>query len=85
MLLEAEGRFLTLGHEWIGSLVEYEKESKCYSALFAKDDPNNTDQIGLNNDECDYFGHGIINDEKKLIQNSVFDIIFEIKYDFVEG
>ena len=85
LLLEAERRFLTLGREWIGSLIEYEEKSICYSALLAEDDCFYTDQKGTNNDECEYFGHGIINDEKILIQNSVFDIIFEIEYDFEEG
>ena len=83
--LEAEGKFLTLGREWIGSLIEYEEKSECYSTMFAGDDPYYTDQKGLNNDECEYFGHGFIHDEKILIQNSVFDIIFEIKYNKEEG
>ena len=80
MLLEAEGKYLTLGNEWIGSLVKYEQESICYSKLFASDDRYYTDQNGVINDECEYFGHGIINDEKIYLQNYVFDVLFEHLY-----
>ena len=82
VLLEAEGKFLTLGREWIGSLHKYKEESYCYSKLFAKDDPNYTDQQGVNNDECEYFGNGIINDDKILIANYVFDFLFEVKFHY---
>ena len=71
VLLEAEGKFLTLGSEWIGLLNKYEEKSICYSELFAKDDHSYTDQAGLNNDECEYFGNGIIYDEKIFISNYV--------------
>ena len=81
VLLEAEGKFLTLGREWIGSLVKYEEPSICYSNLFAND-LWYTGQSGQNNDECEYFGNGIINDEKLFIQNYVFDFTFEIEFDF---
>ena len=73
LLLEAEGKFLTLGSEWIGSLVEFEKEFICYSKLFANNDPHYTDQLAANNDECDYFGNGIINDEKIFFQSSLIN------------
>ena len=82
VLLEAEGKFLTLGREWIGSLDKYEKESICYSKLFAQDDPYYTDQVGINNDECEYFGNGIIYDDKIFISNYVFDSSFEVKFHF---
>ena len=83
VLLEAEGKFLTLGREWIGSLDKYEKRSVCYSKLFASDDRNYTDQEGFfNNDECEYFGHGIVNDEKIFITNYIFDFSFEVKFHF---
>ena len=85
VLLEKEGKFLTLGREWIGSLIEYERKRRCFSRLFSQDDPNYTDQRGYNNDECEYFGHGFINDEKLFFQNSVFDVIFEIQFNFGEG
>ena len=82
VLLEAEGKFLTLGREWIGSLDKYEERSKCYSKLFAKYDPNYTDQQGVNNDECEYFGNGIIKHEKIFIFNFVFDFSFEVVFHF---
>ena len=84
LLLEAGGKFLTLGSEWIGSLVKYKERSICYSKLFAQDDPFYTDQTGNNNDECEYFGNGIINNERFFIQNYVFDATFEIKFNFGE-
>ena len=82
LLLEMEGKYLVLGSEWIGSVVKYEEISICNSKLFASDDRYYTDQSGFNNDECEYFGNGIINDEKIFIQNYVFDTTFEINYDF---
>ena len=82
VLLEADGKFLTLGREWIGSLVEYEESSICYSKLFALDDNFYTDQRGLNNDECEYFGNGLINNERIFIQNYVFDVLFEFQFEF---
>ena len=82
LLLEAEGKFLVLGREWIGSLIEYDQQSICYSELFASDDPNYTDQVAVNNDECEYFGNGIIHDEKIFFQNYVFDVLFEVEFDF---
>ena len=85
LLLETEGKFLTLGREWIGSLITYEQKRICFSALFSQDDPHYTDQKGYNNDECEYFGHVFKNDERLFIQNSVFDIIFEIEFNFGEG
>ena len=81
VLLETEGKFLTLGREWIGSLVKYEQRSKCYSKLFA-DDRDYTDQKGFNNDECEYFGNGIVANEKIYLQSYVFDSLFEIKFQF---
>ena len=82
VLLEAEGKYITIGSEWIGSLVKYEEESICYSKLFASDDPYYTDQNGVINDECEYFGHGIVNNEKIFIQNYVYDVLFEIEFNF---
>ena len=68
----------------IGSLVKYKERSICYSKLFAQDDPLYTDQTGNNNDECEYFGNGMINNERFFIQNYVFDATFEIKFNFGE-
>ena len=82
VLLEVEGRFLTLGREWIGSLDKYEEESNCYSELFSQDDYSYTDQQGVNNDECEYFGSGIISNDKIFITNFVFDFSFEVKFHF---
>ena len=82
LLLEAEGKFLTLGSEWIGSLVRYEEKSVCFSRLFSRDDEFYTDQFGNNNDECEYFGNGIVFDENIYIQNFVFDATFEIQFNF---
>ena len=79
--LEAEGKFLTLGREWIGSLDKYEEKSVCFSKLFASDGWY-TGLSGYNNDECEYFVNGIVNDEKIFIQNYVFDFSFEIKFNF---
>ena len=81
VLLEAEGKFLSLGQEWIGSLVRYEQKSICFSKIFA-DDPFYTSPDGIKNDECEYFGHAIINDDRVYFQNFVFDVLFEIKYHF---
>ena len=47
VLLEAEGKFLTLGREWIGLLDKYEEESICYSKMFAQDDRSYTDKWGI--------------------------------------
>ena len=82
VFLEAEGKFLTLGREWIGSLAKYEEKTVCYSKLFAEDDPYYTDLQGFNKDECEYFGNGIVNDEKIFIQNYVFDLSYEVQLDF---
>ena len=82
--MEAEGKFLTLGSEWIGSLVKYEDKSICYSKLFSSDDHWYTDYGGINNDECEYFVNGIIYDENVFVQNYVFDATFEIDFNFEE-
>ena len=82
ILLEADGKFLTLGNEWIGSLVNYEAKSFCYSQLFADDDPSYTNTGGLINDECEYFGNGFVSDERIFIQNYVFDFAFAIEFHF---
>ena len=82
LLLEAEGQFLTLGSEWIGSLVKYEDKSVCFSKLFSQDDTFYTDTIENNNDECEYFVNGFINNENIFIQNYVFDATFEIRFNF---
>lgn len=81
VLFEAEGKFITLGREWIGSLDKYEEKASCYSKMFA-DDAFYTDQAGFNNDECEYFGNAIANQEKIFIQNYVFDFSFEVKFYF---
>ena len=83
-LLEAEGKFLTIGSEWIGSLVKYEERSVCFSKLFASNDPFYTNQksAGNNKDGCEYFANGIVNNEKIFFQNYVFDATFEIEFDF---
>ena len=84
VLLEAEGKFLTIGSEWIGSLVRYEERSICFSKLFASKDPFYTNQksAGNNKDECEYFANGIINDDRIYFQNYVFDSTLEIEFDF---
>ena len=81
VMLEADGKFLTLGREWVGSLVKYQGFPQCYSKLFA-DDPLYTNPGGIINDECEYFGHGIINDDRIYFSNYVFDFSFEVKFDF---
>ena len=73
---------MLLGSEWIGSVVKYEEKSPCVSELFAPDDPFYTDQTGINNDECEYFGNALVNNEKLYIMNYVFDACFEIEYNF---
>ena len=85
MLLEAEGKYLTIGREWIGSLVKYEEKSICYSKLFSPDDLFYTNLGGIINDECEYFANGIINDEKIYIQNYVFDTTFEVVLNLGQG
>ena len=82
LMLEAEGSYLTLGREWIGSLVKYEEKPICYSKLFANDDPYYTDQKGVHNDECEYFVNGIINNKNIYIQNYVFGSLYEIEFDY---
>ena len=52
--------------------------------MFSQDDPWYTNRFGINNDECEYFGNGIRNNEKIFIQNYVFDTKFEIKFHFGE-
>ena len=82
VLLEVEGKYVTLGREWIGSLVEYEGRPICVSKMFASADPYYTDLQGFNKDECEYFGNGIASGEKIFVQNYVFDVTFEIEFDF---
>ena len=84
VLLEAEGQFLTIGRDWVGSLVKYDQNALCFSTLFSEDDPFYTDQKGINNDECSYFANAIANTEKIYLQSSVFEFIFEIKFNFGE-
>ena len=67
---------------WIGSLVKYEQRVVCFSGLFAPNDKNYTDQVGDNNDECEYYGNGIISNDKLYIQSYVFDASFEIEFNF---
>lgn len=81
LLLNADGQYLTLGSEWIGSLVEYDQPSICFSKLFAED-PFYTNVNRINNDECEYFCNGIINNDQLFINNYVFDFIYEIKFHF---
>lgn len=82
LLLEKEGKFLTLGNEWIGSLVKYEEESRCYSGLFAPNDFAYSNEFGTNNDECEYFINAFPNNGRIFLQNVVFDTTFEIYFDF---
>ena len=82
ILMEKEGKFLILGNEWIGSVVKYDRRPACYSGLFAPEDPFFTDSNGNNNDECEYFVNGIVNNERFFIQSYVFDTTFEIEFDF---
>ena len=82
LLLEKEGIFIHLQSEWIGSLVKYgARRPQCFSTLFDKGkDGDYTDSIGINNDECEYFINGIINNDRLFIQGMVFDFTFEIDY-----
>ena len=82
LLLEKEGKFLTLGSEWIGSLVKYEQESRCYSGLLAPRDRAYSNEFGTNNDECEYFINAFANNDRIYLQNVVFDTTFEIYFDF---
>ena len=82
LLLEEKGKFIVLGSEWIGSLVNYEEQSICFSRLISPDDLFYTDQDGNINDECEYFSNGVINNERFYIQNYVFDATFEIEFNF---
>ena len=82
LLLEKEGKFLTLANEWIGSLVKYEKQPKCFSGLFAPNDFAYSNPFGTNNDECEYFINAFLNNDRIYVQNVVFDTTFEISFDF---
>ena len=82
LILEKEGKFLTLGSEWIGSLVKYEQESRCFSGLYAHDDLAYSNEFGTNNDECEYFINAFLNNDRIYLQNNVFDTTFEIYFDF---
>ena len=83
VLLKVEGAgWIRIGNEWIGSLVKYERSSICFSKLFAVDAHFYTSQGGILNDECEYFGNGLINDERIFIQSYVFDATFEIDFNF---
>ena len=83
LLLEEEGKFLTLGMEWIGSLVRYEQQCLCYSVLMNFNDPDlsYTNEFGTNNDKCEYFVNAFINNDRLFLQNIVFDTTFEITFD----
>ena len=86
LLLEKEGIFINLHSEWIGSLVKYRGRPKCISTLFDKGrDAYYTDAKGNNNDECEYFVNGIINNDKLFIQGLVFDFTFEVDFDLGRG
>ena len=87
LLLEKEGIFINLHSEWIGSLVKYGiRRPKCFSTLCdGGKDSNYTDVFGINNDECEYFVNGIINNDKLFIQGMVFDFTFEIDFKFGTG
>ena len=80
--MEQEGKFLILGNEWTGSLIKYDKKPACFSGLFAPDDPFFTNIFGNDNDECEYFVNGVINNDRFFIQSYVFDTTFEIEFDF---
>ena len=82
LLLDADGKFLTLASEWIGSLVKYKRSSICYSKLFSPDDPFYTNLLGNNNDECEYFANAIMNNDKLYVQSYLFDTTFEIEFNF---
>ena len=84
LILEKEGKFLTLGNEWIGSLVKYEQKSRCYSGLYAPKDFAYSNEFGTNNDECEYFINAFLNNDRIYLQNVVFDTTFEIYFDFGE-
>ena len=84
LILEKEGKFFTLGNEWIGSLVKYEQESRCYSGLYAPNDFAYSNPFGSNNDECEYFINAFLNNDRIYLQNVVFDTTFEIYFDFGE-
>lgn len=81
LLLEKDGKILTLGSEWIGSLVKYEHDSRCFSGLYAPDDFAYSNPFGTNNDECEYFINAFLNNDRIYIQNMVFDSTFEIFFD----
>ena len=83
-ILEKEGKFLTLGNEWIGSLVKYEQKSRCFSGLYAPKDLAYSNEFGTNNDECEYFINAFLNNDRIYLQNVVFDTTFEIFFDFGE-
>ena len=82
LLQETGGKFFTLGSEWIGALVKYPATARCLSEMFAANDEFYVDTRGLNNDECEYFVNGIINNDRLFIQSYVFDTTFEIDFDF---
>ena len=80
-MLEKEGKFLTLGSAWIGSLVKYEQESFCYSVHLSEPDMSYTNEFGTNNDECEYFINAFLNKDRIFLQSMVFDTAFEIYFD----
>ena len=82
LILEKEGKFFTLGNEWIGTLVKYKQESRCYSGLYAPTDFAYSNEFGTNNDECEYFVNAFLNNDRIYLQNNVFDTTFEIFFDF---
>ena len=93
LLLEKEGIFINLHREWISSLVRYKGawnaasnlEPKCHSIMFNRKDKDYTDADGFDNDECEYFINGIINNDKLFIQGLVFDFTFEVDFDLGRG
>ena len=69
ILLETDGRLITLSSEWIGSRVQYHKRAVCFSTMLATDDFDYTDYYGYNKDECEYFVNGFAVNDKIYLQS----------------
>ena len=69
VLLETDGRLITLSSEWIGSRVQYHKRAVCFSTMLATDDFDYTDYYGYNKDECEYFVNGFAVNDKIYLQS----------------
>ena len=79
LLLSLHGQFIDLGSEWLGNIEKHRAEEICYSAMLAKNDPFYNRP---NRHECGYFRNAFLINDRFFIQSLVFDVTFEIDFEF---